>query len=138
MPGGIATPVDTVSKNKPTGSNTNAGGNKEGHFLSFLVLKCLVSICMNKQEGYICFTSFLKLESMKLARTYVSIPWAYDAMKQLYIGKTTNCGMMVGVDIFSQCPDRDRTNNFAVFPVRLLVNETKGNITLIYINKTIS
>ena len=52
MPGGIATPVDTVSKNKPTGSNTNAGGNKEGHFLSFLVLKCLVSIrlfyCMNK------------------------------------------------------------------------------------------
>ena len=70
---------------------------------------------------------------MKLARTYVSIPWAYDAMKHLYIGKTTNCGMMVGVDIFSQCPDRDRTNNFAVFPVRLLVNETKGNITLIYI-----
>ena len=44
MPGGIATPVDTVSKNNPTGSNTNAGGNKEGHFLSFLVLKCLVSI----------------------------------------------------------------------------------------------
>ena len=74
---------------------------------------------------------------MKLARTYVSIPWAYDAMKHLYIGKTTNCGMMVGVDIFSQCPDRDRTNNFAVFPVRLLVNETKGNITLIYINKTV-
>ena len=73
---------------------------------------------------------------MKLARTYVSIPWAYDAMKHLYIGKTTNCGMMVGVDIFSQCPDRDRTNNFAVFPVRLLVNETKGNITLIYMNKT--
>ena len=73
---------------------------------------------------------------MKLARTYVSIPWAYDAMKHLYIGKTTNCGMMVGVDIFSQCPDRDRTNNFAVFPVRLLVNETKGNITLIYINET--
>ena len=70
---------------------------------------------------------------MKLARTYVSIPWAYDAMKHLYIGKTTNCGMMVGVDIFSQCPDSDRTNNFAVFPVRLLVNETKGNITLIYI-----
>ena len=54
-------------------------------------------------------------------------------MKHLYIGKTTNCGMMVGVDIFSQCPDSDRTNNFAVFPVRLLVNETKGNITLIYI-----
>ena len=70
---------------------------------------------------------------MKLDRTYVSIPWAYDAMKLLYIGKTTNCGMMVGVDIFSQCPDRDRTNNFAVFPVRLQVNETKGNMTLIYI-----
>ena len=44
MPGGIATPVDTVSKNKPTGSNTNAGGNKEGQFLKFLPFKCLVSM----------------------------------------------------------------------------------------------
>ena len=35
MPGGIATPVDTVSRNNPTGSNTNAGGNNEGHFLNF-------------------------------------------------------------------------------------------------------
>ena len=44
MPGGIATPVDTVSKNKPTGSNTNAGGNKEGQFLKILPFKCVKKI----------------------------------------------------------------------------------------------
>ena len=44
MPGGIATPVDTVSKNNPTGSNTIAVGNKEGQFLKFLPFKCLVSM----------------------------------------------------------------------------------------------
>ena len=47
MPGGIATPVDTVSKNNPTGSNTIAVGNKEGQFLKFLPFKCLVSKIMN-------------------------------------------------------------------------------------------
>ena len=66
-------------------------------------------------------------ESLQLNRTFVPIPWAYDAMKQLYNGKTINCGMMVSVDLFNQCPDSNRTNNFAVFPVRLSVNETKGN-----------
>ena len=37
MPGGIATPVDTVSKNNPTGSNTNSGDNKEGQFSNFSI-----------------------------------------------------------------------------------------------------
>ena len=47
-------------------------------------------------------------------------------MKDLYNGKTTRCGMMVSVDLFAQCPDSNRTNNVAVFPIRLSVNETKG------------
>ena len=51
MPGGIGTPVDTVSKNNPTGSNTIAVGNKEGQFLKFLPFKCLVS--MHEQMGRI-------------------------------------------------------------------------------------
>ena len=47
-------------------------------------------------------------------------------MKHLYNGKTTRCGMMVSVDLFGQCTDSNRTNNVAVFPVRLSVNETRG------------
>ena len=34
--------------------------------------------------------------------------------------------MMVSVDLFGQCTDSNRTNNVAVFPVRLSVNETRG------------
>ena len=69
---------------------------------------------------------FLFSESLKLNRTYVPLPWAYDALKHLYNGRTLRCGMMVSVDLFAQCPDKDRTNNFAVFPVILNVNESKG------------
>ena len=65
--------------------------------------------------------------SLKLNRTFVPLPWAYDALKDTeYIGKTVRCGMMVSVDLFEQCSDRDRSNNIAVFPVRLNVNEDKG------------
>ena len=34
--------------------------------------------------------------------------------------------MMVSVDLFEQCSDRVRSNNIAVFPVRLNVNEDRG------------
>ena len=65
--------------------------------------------------------------SLKLNRTFVPLPWAYDALKHTeYIGKTVRCGMMVSVDLFEQCSDRDRSNNMAVFPVRLNVVEDRG------------
>ena len=63
---------------------------------------------------------------MKLNRTFVPLPWAYDALKHEYVGKTVRCGMMVSVDLFEQCSDRVRTNNIAVFPVRLNINEDRG------------
>ena len=65
--------------------------------------------------------------SLKLNRTFVPLPWAYDALKHTeYIGKTVRCGMMVSVDLFEQCSDRDRSNNMAVFPVRLNIVEDRG------------
>ena len=65
--------------------------------------------------------------SLKLNRTFVPLPWAYDTLKDTeYIGKTVRCGMMVSVDLFGQCSDRDQSNNMAVFPVRLNVNEDRG------------
>ena len=63
---------------------------------------------------------------MNLQQTYVPLPFAYDAMKDNYINKEIKCGMMVSVDYLNQCPDSDRSNNFAVFPAKLVVNESKG------------
>ena len=64
---------------------------------------------------------------LNLQQTYVPLPFAYDAMKNAYLGRNeTRCGMMVMVDYLNQCPDSDRSNNFAVFPAKLVVNESKG------------
>ena len=71
---------------------------------------------------------------MKLNRTFVPLPWAYDAMKHEYIQKSIRCGMMVSVDLFEQCSDKDRTNNIAVFPVTLNVNEDRGEYKFIIEN----
>ena len=67
---------------------------------------------------------------LELNRTYVPIPWAYDAMKHMYDGKDIKCGMMVGVDYLNQCPDNDKTNNFAVFPVIVSINNATGESKL--------
>ena len=64
---------------------------------------------------------------MKLDRTFVPLPWAYDALKYEYLSANPiRCGMMVSIDLFEQCSDGDRTNNIAVFPVTLNVTEDKG------------
>ena len=48
-------------------------------------------------------------------------------MKNSYTNVTeTRCGMMVGIDLMNQCPDSDRANNFAIFPAKLKVSESKG------------
>ena len=48
-------------------------------------------------------------------------------MKNSYInGNETKCGMMVGIDLMNQCPDSNRANNFAIFPAKLKVSESKG------------
>ena len=53
MPGGIATPVDTVSKNNPTGSNTNSGDNKEGQFSNFYHLSVKnMDASINRKDIY--------------------------------------------------------------------------------------
>ena len=69
----------------------------------------------------------LILGLLELNETYVPIPWAYDAMKNLYDGNDIKCGMMVGVDYLNQCPDNDKSNNFAVFPVVVSVNNETGD-----------
>ena len=67
------------------------------------------------------------LAKLNLDQTYVPLPWGYDGMKDRYInGNETRCGMMVGIDLLNQCPDSDRTNNFAIFPAKLKVTESKG------------
>ena len=52
-------------------------------------------------------------------------------MKEMYNGNEIKCGMMVSVDYLNQCSDSNRTNNFAIFPAKLSVNETKGNLDYI-------
>ena len=65
--------------------------------------------------------------TLNLGNTYVPLPFAYDAMKNTYIKRNeTRCAMMVTVDYLNQCPDSNRSNNFAAFPVKLVVNEEKG------------
>ena len=71
--------------------------------------------------------NLLTIGTLQLDRTYVPLPWGYDSMKDEYIKRETRCGMMVSVDYLNQCPDSNRTNNFAIFPAMLVVNESKGN-----------
>ena len=72
------------------------------------------------------------LATLNLDRTYVPLPWGYDSMKNSYInGNETKCGMMVGIDLMNQCPDSNRTNNFAIFPAKLKVSESKGIFLII-------
>ena len=68
----------------------------------------------------------MSLGKRQLEQTYVPIPFAYDSMKYAYIGKETQCAMMVAVDYLGQCPDSNNANNFAVFPVKVSVNEARG------------
>ena len=75
------------------------------------------------------------LGTLQLDQTYVPIPFAYDAMKHAYMGKETQCAMMVSVDFLGQCPQSNYTNNFAVFPVKVSVNETRGKFNcMAYLN----
>ena len=66
-----------------------------------------------------------------LNRTFIPIPWAYDAMKDMYNGQDVNCGMMLTVYYLNQCPDNDRSNNLIVFPVTVSVDNNTGNANVI-------
>ena len=37
--------------------------------------------------------------------------------------------MMVAIDFLGQCPDSNNANNFAVFPVKVSVNEARGKFS---------
>ena len=71
---------------------------------------------------------------LDLNKTFVPLPWAYDAMEDLYNGKDTNCGMMLTVDYLKQCPDDDRSNNLIVFPVILSVDNHTGKLRFSRVN----
>ena len=63
---------------------------------------------------------------LQLNRTYVPIPWGYHVMKEMYDGKDIKCGMIVAVDYLNQCPSNDKSNNLAVFPVIVSVDNVTG------------
>ena len=72
----------------------------------------------------ICFEGSLNLDA-----TYVPLPFAYDAMKEAYLEKDeTKCGMIVSIDYLNQCADSNRSNNLAIFPIKLVVDNVTGNI----------
>ena len=68
----------------------------------------------------------LLLGTLKLDRTYVPLPFGYDSMEKLYTSKETRCGMVVSIDYLNQCADSNRSNNFAIFPIRLEVDNVTG------------
>ena len=68
------------------------------------------------------------LGSIDLNQTFVPIPWAYDAMEDIYNGQDINCGMMLTVDYLRQCPDNDTSNNLIVFPVVVSVDNNTGKL----------
>ena len=53
-------------------------------------------------------------------------------MKNKYDGNYINCGMMLAVDYMKQCPDNDESNNLAVFPVVVSVDNTTGNSKFVF------
>lgn len=107
-----------------------ANGNSKSTFsLLFFIQFIEINFLYEMKHNAILSTL---LVSMKLNRTFVPLPWAYDALKNEYVGKIVRCGMMVSVDLFQQCSDRVRTNNIAVFPVRLNINEDRGMYEIFY------
>ena len=68
------------------------------------------------------------LGNFKLDRTFVPLPFAYDAMKEVYTNEDeTRCAMIVTVDYLNQCADSNRSNNLAIFPINLKVDNVTGN-----------
>ena len=57
------------------------------------------------------------------------LPFAYDAMKEAYTSKDeTKCMMIVNIDYLNQCADSNRSNNLAMFPIKLKVDNATGKV----------
>ena len=49
-------------------------------------------------------------------------------MKEVYTNvDETRCAMIVTVDYLNQCADSNRSNNLAIFPINLKVDNVTGN-----------
>ena len=57
-----------------------------------------------------------------------AVHFAYDAMKEVYMNvDETRCAMIVTIDYLNQCADSNRSNNLAIFPINLKVDNVTGN-----------